>query len=47
MNEQAAQTNVQLSNVSRSLDGQTAAKNAEQIGAGYGNLRTGSRAALF
>src|SRR4028118_87342 len=47
MNEQATQTNVQLSNVSRSLDGQTAAKNAEQIGAGYGNLRTGSRAALF
>jgi hypothetical protein len=47
MNEQTAQTNVQLSNVSRSLDGQTAAKNAEQIGAGYGNLRTGSRAALF
>jgi len=47
MNEQTAQTNVQLSNVSRSLDGQTAAKNAEQIGAGYSNLRTGSRAALF
>ena len=47
MNEQTAQTNVQLSNVSRTLDGQTAAKNAEQIGAGYSNLRTGSRAALF
>ena len=47
MNEQTAQTNVQLSNVSRTLDGQTAAKNAEQIGAGYSNLRTGARAALF
>ena len=47
MNEQTAQTNVQLSNVSRTLDGQTAAKNAEQIGAGYSNLRTASRASLF
>lgn len=47
MNEQTAQTNVQLSNVSRTLDGQTAVKNAEQIGAGYGNLRTASRASLF
>jgi hypothetical protein len=47
MNEQTAQTNVQLSNVSRSLDGQTAAKNAESIGTGYGNLRTASQAGLF
>jgi hypothetical protein len=47
MNEQTAQTNVQLSNVSRSLDGQTAAKNAESIGAGYENLRTASQAGLF
>ena len=47
MNEQSAQTNVQLSNVSRSIDGQTAAKNAEQIGAGYTNLRTASQAGLF
>ena len=47
MNEQTAQTNVQLSNVSRSLDGQTAVKNAESIGAGYGNLKTASQAGLF
>jgi hypothetical protein len=47
MNEQSAQNNVQLSNVSRSIDGQTAAKNAEQIGAGYTNLRTASQAGLF
>ncbi len=47
MNEQAAQTNVQLSNVSRSLDGQAAVRNAEQIGAGYSNLRTASQAGLF
>jgi opacity protein-like surface antigen len=47
MNEQAAQTNVQLSNVSRTLDGQTAAKNAEQVGVGYSNLKTASQAGLF
>jgi hypothetical protein len=47
MNEQAAQSNVQLSNISQTVDGQTAAKNAEQIGAGYSNLKTASQAGLF
>jgi phage-related protein len=47
MNEQAAQSNIQLSNLSQTVDGQTAAKNAEQIGAGYSNLKTASQAGLF
>lgn len=47
MNEQQAQGNVQLGNISNTLDGQKAAQNAERVGAGFSNLRTASFGGLF
>jgi hypothetical protein len=48
---QAAQrqelTNVNLTNISRSIDGQNQAKQAEMVGTGLEVLRTTSRARLF
>ncbi len=45
--EQGAQTNKQLSNISRTVDGQTQQANYQAIGGGYSNLRTASQASLF
>jgi hypothetical protein len=46
-NEQQAQANTQLTNISRTMDGQTKAQNAERVGAGYGNFGVASQAGLF
>jgi hypothetical protein len=45
--EQGAQTNKQLTNISRTVDGQTQQANYQAIGGGYSNLRTASQASLF
>jgi hypothetical protein len=45
--EQAAQSNKQLTNISRTMDGQTQRDNSQMIGGGYSNLRTASQATLF
>jgi hypothetical protein len=45
--EQAAQANKQLTNISRTVDGQTQRDNNQAIGGGYSNLRTASQATLF
>ncbi|HAA31998.1 MAG TPA: hypothetical protein DCE56_35225 [Cyanobacteria bacterium UBA8553] len=45
--EQGAQTNKQLTNLSRTVDGQTQQSNYQAIGGGYSNLRTASQASLF
>lgn len=45
--EQGAQTNKQLTNISRTVDGQTQQANQQAIGGGYSNLRTASQAGLF
>ncbi|HAJ60293.1 MAG TPA: hypothetical protein DCP31_14350, partial [Cyanobacteria bacterium UBA8543] len=45
--EQGAQTNKQLTNISRTVDGQTQQSNYQAIGGGYSNLRTASQASLF
>ena len=45
--EQGAQTNKQLTNISRTVDGQTQQANQQAIGGGYSNLRTASQASLF
>lgn len=46
-NEQQAQANTQLTNMSRTMDGQTQAANAERVGAGFSNLGVASQAGLF
>ena len=46
-NEQQAQTNTQLTNISRTLDGQTQLENADRVGVGFSNLRITSQAGLF
>lgn len=46
-NEQQAQANTQLTNMSRTMDGQTQAANAERVGAGFSNLGVASQASLF
>jgi hypothetical protein len=46
-NEQQAQANSQLTNMSRTMDGQTQAQNAERVGAGFGNFGVASQAGLF
>jgi hypothetical protein len=46
-NEQQAQVNTQLTNMSRTMDGQTQAANAERVGAGFSNLGVASQAGLF
>jgi hypothetical protein len=39
--------NLNLTNISRSLDGQNQAKQKEVVGQGFSNLRTASQAKLF
>ncbi|HEY9708800.1 MAG TPA: hypothetical protein V6D48_11410 [Oculatellaceae cyanobacterium] len=45
--EAQAQGNTQLTNISRSVDGQNARDNAERVGAGFSNFRTAAQAGLF
>jgi hypothetical protein len=46
-NEQQAQTNTQLSNISQTVDGQAAQGNAERVGAGFSNLSVAAQSGLF
>ncbi len=47
LNEQTALSNVQLSNVSQTLDGETKRQNSQFTGAGYSNLRLAAQGKLF